>query len=87
MYRRGICLYIFSSLMLRLLIYQLSFHTLDLLTFGGLFQFLDYAVAIFHEALKKGHYQCYLEPDTMLPMMYIDDCLRSIQEFMEVSSH
>ncbi|WAR23292.1 TDH-like protein [Mya arenaria] len=44
----------------------------------------DYAVAIFHEALKHGHYQCYLEPDTMLPMMYIEDCLRSISEFMEL---
>lgn len=44
----------------------------------------DYAVAIFHEALKSGRYQCYLEPDTMLPMMYIDDCLRSIVEYMEI---
>lgn len=44
----------------------------------------DYAVAIFHEALQYGRYQCYLEPDTMLPMMYIDDCLRSILEFMEL---
>jgi len=46
----------------------------------------DYAVAIFHEALKHGRYTCYLEPDTMLPMMYIDDCLRSIAEYMEVQS-
>lgn len=44
----------------------------------------DYAVAIFHEALKTGRYQCYLEPDTMLPMMYITDCLRSISEYMEL---
>lgn len=42
----------------------------------------DYAVAIFHEALSKGKYECYLRPDTRLPMMYIDDCLRSIWEFM-----
>lgn len=47
----------------------------------------DYAVAIFHEALKYGRYQCYLEPDTMLPMMYIDDCLRSISQFMEIPSN
>ncbi|KAL4235924.1 hypothetical protein ACF0H5_004314 [Mactra antiquata] len=44
----------------------------------------DYAVAIFHEALRARQYECYLEPDTMLPMMYIDDCLRSIMEFMEL---
>jgi threonine 3-dehydrogenase len=42
----------------------------------------DYAVAIFFEALKTGKYQCYLRPDTRLPMMYIDDCLRSLLEFM-----
>ncbi|KAL3868982.1 hypothetical protein ACJMK2_041727 [Sinanodonta woodiana] len=44
----------------------------------------DYAVAVFHEAMRTGRYQCYLKPDTMLPMMYIDDCLRSVVEFMEV---
>ena len=44
----------------------------------------DYAVAIFHEALKSGRYECYLKQDTMLPMMYINDCLRSVVEFMEL---
>ncbi|CAG0917228.1 unnamed protein product [Notodromas monacha] len=43
----------------------------------------DYAVQIFHDALKTGKYECYLKPDTMLPMMYIDDCLRSLTEMME----
>ncbi|XP_050067344.1 L-threonine 3-dehydrogenase, mitochondrial [Anopheles maculipalpis] len=42
----------------------------------------DYAVAIFFEGLKTGKYQCYLKPDTRLPMMYIEDCLRSLLEFM-----
>ena len=45
---------------------------------------LDYAVKIFHDALKRGHHECYLGPDTRLPMMYIDDCLRSISEYMVV---
>lgn len=43
----------------------------------------DYAVDIFHQALKQGAYTCYLGPDTRLPMMHIDDCLRSVMEFME----
>lgn len=42
----------------------------------------DYAVAIFHEALRTGKYTCYLNPDTRLPMMYIEDCLRALHEFM-----
>lgn len=39
-------------------------------------------MAIFFEALKSGKYDCYLKPDTRLPMMYIEDCLRSLHEFM-----
>ncbi|XP_053954230.1 L-threonine 3-dehydrogenase, mitochondrial [Anastrepha ludens] len=42
----------------------------------------DYAVAIFHEALRTGKYTCYLRPDTCLPMMYIEDCLRALHSFM-----
>lgn len=42
----------------------------------------DYAIAIFHEALRSGKYECYLKPNTRLPMMYIEDCLRSISEYM-----
>jgi len=42
----------------------------------------DYAVQIFHDALTTGKHVCYLRPDTRLPMMYIDDCLRSTIEYM-----
>merc|ERR1719367_742776 len=42
----------------------------------------DYAVQIFHDALTTGKHVCYLEPDTRLPMMYIDDCLRGTIEYM-----
>lgn len=43
----------------------------------------DYAVKVFHDALSTGHHECYLQPDTRLPMMYLDDCLMSVVKFME----
>ncbi|KAK7793714.1 hypothetical protein R5R35_007870 [Gryllus longicercus] len=42
----------------------------------------DYAVAIFHEVLRGGRYECYLKPDTRLPMMYIEDCVRALWSYM-----
>jgi threonine 3-dehydrogenase len=44
----------------------------------------DYAVSVFNHALDHGQYECYLRSDTRLPMMYIDDCLQSIVQFMKV---
>lgn len=46
----------------------------------------DYAIEIFHEALKTGSYQCYLRGNTRLPMMWIDDCIQSIVGIMEAPS-
>ncbi|XP_041069472.1 L-threonine 3-dehydrogenase, mitochondrial-like [Carcharodon carcharias] len=43
----------------------------------------DYAVQIFHDALKTGKFECYLGSDTRLPVMHIDDCQRATLEFME----
>lgn len=43
----------------------------------------DYAVEIYREALAKGHYDCFLEADTRLPMMYMDDAIRATMELME----
>ena len=42
----------------------------------------DYAVAIFHEALKNGKYDCFLSPETVLPMMYMEDAIRATLELM-----
>lgn len=43
----------------------------------------DYAVHIFHEALAKGSYECFLSGDTALPMMYMDDAIRATLELMD----
>ena len=43
----------------------------------------DYAVEIFHEALKHGHYTCYLAADAQLDMMYMPDALRAAMELMD----
>ena len=46
----------------------------------------DYAVEIFHEALADKHYDCFLEKDTYLPMMYMPDAIRATIELMEAPS-
>ncbi|HEU6456206.1 MAG TPA: NAD-dependent epimerase/dehydratase family protein [Roseateles sp.] len=42
----------------------------------------DYAVEIFHAALKEGRYTCFLEAGQALPMMYMPDALRATIELM-----
>ena len=43
----------------------------------------DYAVEIFHEALEEKKYECFLEEDTYLPMMYMPDAIKATIELME----
>lgn len=43
----------------------------------------DYAVEIFYEAIKRKRYTCFVREDTVLPMMYMSDCLRAAIELME----
>ena len=44
----------------------------------------DYAVEIFHHALRDGQYTCFLAPDTKLDMMYMPDAVRAAIELMDV---
>jgi nucleoside-diphosphate-sugar epimerase len=46
----------------------------------------DYAVDIFYQALKSKQYQCFLQPKTTLPMMYMEDGIRAIDELMSAPS-
>jgi nucleoside-diphosphate-sugar epimerase len=43
----------------------------------------DYAVHIFHEALKNGSYECFLSENTTLPMMYMQDAIRATIGIMQ----
>jgi nucleoside-diphosphate-sugar epimerase len=43
----------------------------------------DYAIAIFHSALKGETYECFLGPETTLPMIYMPDAIRATIELME----
>ena len=43
----------------------------------------DYAVDIYHKALKHNEYRCFLNADTTLPMMFIDDAIRATLSIME----
>lgn len=42
----------------------------------------DYAVEIFYEALKHGHYICFLKENSVLPMMYMPDAIKATIDLM-----
>lgn len=46
----------------------------------------DYAVHIFHEALKHNHYTSFLSENTALPMMHMEDAIRATIELMHAPS-
>jgi nucleoside-diphosphate-sugar epimerase len=43
----------------------------------------DYAIDIFHSALKTGRYTSFLGPESRLPMMYMPDAIRATLELMD----
>lgn len=42
----------------------------------------DYAVEIYHEAVKTKSYSCFLKEDTELPMMFMDDAIKATVDIM-----
>jgi nucleoside-diphosphate-sugar epimerase len=45
----------------------------------------DYAVDIFLKAVEGKRFRCFLEADTKLPMMYMDDAIKATLELMDAS--
>ena len=43
----------------------------------------DYAVEMFYYAVKGEKYTCFVREDTVLPMMYMPDCLKATIQLME----
>jgi nucleoside-diphosphate-sugar epimerase len=46
----------------------------------------DYAVEIFHDAIRHRRYTCFLRPDTRLDMMYMPDALAATIALMEADA-
>jgi nucleoside-diphosphate-sugar epimerase len=43
----------------------------------------DYAVAIFYEAIKTKRYKCFVRGNTVLPMLYMPDCISATIRLMD----
>ncbi len=46
----------------------------------------DYAVEIFYEAIKHKKYECFLGPDSALPMMFMPDAIHATIDVMEADA-
>ncbi|WP_423682005.1 NAD-dependent epimerase/dehydratase family protein [Undibacterium sp. WLHG33] len=46
----------------------------------------DYAIAIFHSALRGESYECFLESETTLPMIYMPDAIRATISLMDADA-
>ncbi|MGB1307307.1 MAG: NAD-dependent epimerase/dehydratase family protein [Oceanihabitans sp.] len=47
----------------------------------------DYAVEIYHEALKNKTYNCFLNAETELPMMYMEDAINATVAIMQAPTN
>ena len=46
----------------------------------------DYAVDIYHHAVREEPYECFLDADTILPMIHMEDAIRATLELMDTPS-
>jgi nucleoside-diphosphate-sugar epimerase len=46
----------------------------------------DYAVEIFYEAIRSKKYECFLNEDAALPMMFMPDAIKATIHLMEIDS-
>ncbi len=46
----------------------------------------DYAVEIYHKAVKDNYYECFLKEDTELPMMFMDDAIKATVDIMQAKA-
>jgi nucleoside-diphosphate-sugar epimerase len=45
----------------------------------------DYAVEIFYKAIKEKKYTCFVKKETVLPMMYMPDCIKALIDILEAN--
>jgi len=43
----------------------------------------DYALYMYVEGIRHGRYECYVRPDSVVPMMYMPDALRALVELSD----
>jgi nucleoside-diphosphate-sugar epimerase len=46
----------------------------------------DYAVEIFYDAIRQKKYECFLGPETALPMMFMPDAIKATIDLMEADA-
>jgi nucleoside-diphosphate-sugar epimerase len=46
----------------------------------------DYAVEIFYEAIRSKKYECFLNEDTALPMLFMPDAIKATIQLMEIDA-
>jgi nucleoside-diphosphate-sugar epimerase len=47
----------------------------------------DYAVEIFYEAIRSKKYECFLNEDTALPMLFMPDAIKATIQLMEIDAY